>query len=593
MEAIGNVVTIYIDRGSKFKEDLHILSINYFKDALSYFNLSKYTILLLSDYIEESIEFIKPLNIKNLITSKNIIGTVDNKEQFILFSASKIRICSNSILALVSCYMNEIHNFVDSPLYIIPDIWFSKNIPENNIKRVILKYNPNFYIIPESRNMINSNSDLRITKNINLSQEKFKCCVIFFHKNINRMYKKRWINKCVQTILDQTYSDFDIFEINYGSDNYSIFDGHNLNKKHYFFVKDYKTHTEAMLFLLNICFEQYNYDIVFNTNLDDYYHLERFNYQLNDIVNNNSFINSSCWQFIQENNNEDEISFSFKHNSFFIENSQFISKKLNNLCFNFDNSTIRYKNIKENILNKNNILNHSGICFTNNFWNSFDKNGNYLRYRDEKPFEDFSLWKRTCENNIPINIINKNLIFYRIHENQIGTKSKEDTKDDTFKKELIKGKNIFGILIEIHIENDIDKILYCEEYILKGENKFYYIYCNNFISEKVNKIIFDNKILNFKMICYKHRENLKKIIKLFDISVIYKSDYFLHLNKTEKINKQNIINNHYFKSQEILNFISSSKKYITEKNTTFVTMIYKIKSKFDFNQYIEWGGKFD
>ena len=84
--------------------------------------------------------------------------------------------------------------------------------------------------------------------------------------------------------MNQTYSDFDIFEINYGADNYSIFNQYNTEKKHYFFTKNYKTHTEAMLFLLNICFDHYKYDIVFNTNLDDYYHLERFKYQIEDII---------------------------------------------------------------------------------------------------------------------------------------------------------------------------------------------------------------------------------------------------------------------------------------------------------------------
>ena len=48
--------------------------------------------------------------------------------------------------------------------------------------------------------------------------------VIFFHKNIKKIYKKEWINKCVETVLEQTDVLFDIFEINYGNETYSVFE---------------------------------------------------------------------------------------------------------------------------------------------------------------------------------------------------------------------------------------------------------------------------------------------------------------------------------------------------------------------------------
>ena len=88
-----------------------------------------------------------------------------------------------------------------------------------------------------------------------------------------------------------------------------------------------------MLFLLNICFDYYKYDIVFNTNLDDYYHLERFKYQIEDVIKNNSFLNSSCWQFIEEKNNKDILSNHFKENSFFIENGEIRKKNLDKIRF--------------------------------------------------------------------------------------------------------------------------------------------------------------------------------------------------------------------------------------------------------------------
>ena len=86
---------------------------------------------------------------------------------------------------------------------------------------------------------------------------------------------------------------FDIFEINYGDKEESIFSDKNLDlkkHKHYFFVENFKTHTEGMIYLLNKCFYEYDYDIVFNTNIDDYYSENRFKYQLMDIEINNSYL---------------------------------------------------------------------------------------------------------------------------------------------------------------------------------------------------------------------------------------------------------------------------------------------------------------
>ena len=82
---------------------------------------------------------------------------------------------------------------------------------------------------------------------------------------------------------------------------------------------------------------------------------------------------------------------------------------------------INYNDIKKTILGKNNIINHPSICFSKKFWDFKDKNGHYLRYRNDLPFEDLSLWYRAVINDIPISIVNKHLLFYRLHNNQIGS----------------------------------------------------------------------------------------------------------------------------------------------------------------------------
>ena len=70
--------------------------------------------------------------------------------------------------------------------------------------------------------------------------------------------------------------------------------------------------------------------------------------------------------------------------------------------------TTPYKSfvVEEVTLSKDNPLNHSGMCFTKKFWNSKDIYGNKLRYRNDVPYEDLTLWRRAVTNkNINITII--------------------------------------------------------------------------------------------------------------------------------------------------------------------------------------------
>mgnify|MGYP005646823027 FL=1 len=136
-----------------------------------------------------------------------------------------------------------------------------------------------------------------------------KNAVILFHKNIDKIYKKAWIDKCIESILNQQSVNFDIIELNYGNKHESLFSNITLDikGKHYFFVQDFENHIEAMNFLLHICFDVYKYDIVFNTNLDDYYDERRFILQLIDIKYNNNILNSGLVTYIHDNGDQDVI----------------------------------------------------------------------------------------------------------------------------------------------------------------------------------------------------------------------------------------------------------------------------------------------
>ncbi len=110
------------------------------------------------------------------------------------------------------------------------------------------------------------------------SVSEIKSAVMLYHSNIKGVYPEPWVTKCVDTILLQTHQDFDIFELNYGRDEHSVFGGHlqQLNGRMYTFLKRrFDDHSMAMNFLLDTIFAK-GYDAVFNTNLDDFYAPTRF-----------------------------------------------------------------------------------------------------------------------------------------------------------------------------------------------------------------------------------------------------------------------------------------------------------------------------
>jgi len=94
----------------------------YYERALAFYDLSKYQIFLFSDNIELAIEFLKPLELDYICADEYYS---DDENQFYMLMLSNIRICCSSTFSLVSCYFNEIYNFVDTNdcEYVFPSVW--------------------------------------------------------------------------------------------------------------------------------------------------------------------------------------------------------------------------------------------------------------------------------------------------------------------------------------------------------------------------------------------------------------------------------------------------------------------------------------
>lgn len=209
-----------------------------------------------------------------------------------------------------------------------------------------------------------------------------KTAVIIYHSNIHNIYKKRWIQKCIDSILNQTYADFDLYEIDYGNTNTSIIENTNKNKKYW--SENKKNYAHAMNFLLDQTYKD-GYNAVFNTNLDDFYEITRFEKQI-ELIKSGCDLVSSDFCYVKENkNNEDEV---------------ILHKKI---C--------SYGSIENNLKNNHNVIAHPCVCYSRNFISN-------ERYNDNlTPFEDMNLWKSTVEK-YKFHIINEELLYYRIHEKQ-------------------------------------------------------------------------------------------------------------------------------------------------------------------------------
>ena len=196
-----------------------IQPINYYKKALSYYNLDNYQIILFSDNVTMARERLSSLNL-NMINADNIF--VEDEDQFYMLFLSNIIICSNSSFSLMSCYFNEIFEFNKDSEYILPNIWFGPDGPKYDMDDFVLNYK--FYVI-----------DIN-----NIEYEKKFDVVSTIHiKDKNRYekylkYNKKYIQN-VDNFYYISYKNFNLSESNYISEDIYPFSKQDIIN----YLKDY------------------------------------------------------------------------------------------------------------------------------------------------------------------------------------------------------------------------------------------------------------------------------------------------------------------------------------------------------------------
>jgi hypothetical protein len=204
-----------------------------------------------------------------------------------------------------------------------------------------------------------------------------KTAIISYHKNINQVYERSWIEGYKRSILWQSKKNIPVFELNYGGSLERIFEDS------YFESVDMPTFVHAMNYLIDKVFSG-GYDCVFNSNADDLYHSEWVESTLDYIEAGYDLVSCNFHLF-------DNMGITHTH--------QFSEL-----------------NIEKELGRNHNIICHPGVCYSKEFWS---KN----RYVPEEiPFEDRELWKRAIKNSKFI-IQSEHLCYHRVHDNSV-TKSK-------------------------------------------------------------------------------------------------------------------------------------------------------------------------
>lgn len=206
-----------------------------------------------------------------------------------------------------------------------------------------------------------------------------KSAVIIFHKNVTTYYPKAWVDKCVASIRNQSYKDFDVFELDYGGTNVSVY------ADSFFSSIKMDNHALAHNYLLNTVFAL-DYDCAFNVNIDDWYALNRFEKQIPWIEKGYDVVSSNFYRTDGDEN---------------------ITK-----VYHFSD-----KDIIAEANKGHNVIAHPVLCYSRKFWTTCDKLN-----PSEIPADDFALWKRSYARGCKFIILPDFLLYQRIHQHNVSKK---------------------------------------------------------------------------------------------------------------------------------------------------------------------------
>lgn len=216
--------------------------------------------------------------------------------------------------------------------------------------------------------------------------------IILYHANARARYPQKWIDDCIGSIKNQT-EKCGIFELEYGGEGLdaqlcspSIFFSHKIDhSKSDAHTGRHTGHSKAHNWLCRKAVEM-GADYVFNTNIDDFYHYQRVEKQLEYLKQGYDVVSSNMTQ-INENNEVLRADIRFSD-----------------------------MDIEEHAKKNHNVISHPACAYSKNF---ILNSGLLNPY--EVPKDDFELWKRSY-GKFKFVIAPWTLHFYRIHSANVSKK---------------------------------------------------------------------------------------------------------------------------------------------------------------------------
>lgn len=507
-----DILCIHIRLGDYVnKNDYHpVQSVDYFKKSLSYFNLNNYQIILFSDDFEHAIEILKTLN----LSFKKASEYSNNDEvQFYMLMLSQVRICSNSSFSLMSCYLNEMYNFIEDCEYIFPNNWFGPKGPKFNINDLMLNYK--FKVID-----INNESNI---------QKKYDVVSTLHSKDLER-YKK--YIKYNQKYLFESNKYYYISNSNY-----------NLNKSN--FIDENKKYPFTKLDVIN-----YIKDYIPNYRWGWYYQqlLKLYIFRIKDIKKDNilvfdtdllllknlKFFENDKFIIYKRNTGDGIIHKPYKISIKYIFPKLDINENDSGIC----HTMIFNREIINNLLNKietihnkdawkvclDSIINYIKLNgYTDSIFSEYELYYNFSKFYYEEKFIieknlnylDMS-YKKCIENNI-FNDFSKNINFIADHHYQ--SRNENDHKIDNLIEDEKDEINFLESLIKKYNKKKFN-INYNNDYLKTFISKLFKFLTFDYVTKKLKEHFTDNNINNIINIeckdkVIKIRKNIDNLIKNF------------------------------------------------------------------------------
>jgi len=220
-----------------------------------------------------------------------------------------------------------------------------------------------------------------------------KIGVVIYHRNILTKYDPEWTYNCLEKIENQSFKNFSIVELNFGGDSVRLYEG---DKESHFYSEEINNLGSAISRAFDICFNDLDFDLIFNINLDDDYSLDRFEKQLECIIRTDCDVVTSNFHFTDSNLSVETTT---------------------NFCHGIYDVDIQNKIIDFEFSRNHNIIGFPVCLFTKKFWKKW---GGLPSDESSKGREDFDMWIRARNEGCRFYIMEEPLFKYRIHNSNIS-----------------------------------------------------------------------------------------------------------------------------------------------------------------------------